>query len=802
MSAFSVSQTMLRPTSRQCREVFMWQRFMVNQPRRPHLIALEEPPQETFSAILERHGDSPEVRNDRQALDVYKQNMEDKAWHRHTIYKQKEFDFPDGYTGCKEIGRCYANSHLPCFPSKILNTLYKDTHRYLDAINCFPTIIKNAFSHLDLPAITEYVTNRDEVFQGMYREMRLRPDEVKMAFVKAMGASPKKHHDYGLDGADDKIRYISEHPWMLDCEKEFIMIAMDIKMRYPHFYAGIMETSRMEGRMEHSYGRLLHYFLADIEAEIMRTVIEAVFADDQDPMNFIWKFDGVLLPKVLTHDQDDIIQKCQLAVFEKIGMHMRFAFKDIDQESFSDCSSSYIVDPYKKWKRKFEMTYCKFRVPDQFGMRTPTGQIVFLSASAFMHNTAEESKEFMSRWREDPEKRLYHGVDFAPSPLVVKDGYMNTYRGMKAEKNEMDMSHDEMESRIDPYKKHVYYLMGENEQYEDYMHKLMAFKIQFPGLRWNVVPWIRSLQGTGKDQWMKFIASIVGEEYCLTVTSLKEIVGNKTGIMENKFFICVSESSYKDFKDYGEEIKHLVTKDDFVVQRKYVPEYQQRFLANIIMFSNQFNGLDINTSDRRFFPVTASGLYANDPVYHEPFNRYIQDPKNQVAVYRWLKSMDIEGFNPMGERPITTTHQELASRNCNVLALFLNKHLDDWIEWGQGTPSNVDFRTRDICLRVSTKCFWDAFEIYCQESKFNGCDTRKKTEAFGSTLLAAAVTAMRKFSTENTPSISSVKSHGKLFKLFHLPAVRSWIDYEIGEIEDDNEKDVGATVPGFVSNTK
>lgn len=788
---------MERALTRQRREPYVWQRLLINQPRREHLVAVEEPSQETFMAILDRYADAPEVRNDKQSLDIYQKNMEDKAWHRLTTYKRKEFDFPGSYAGAREIGRCYANSHLPLMPTKILNTLYKDTHRYLDAINCFPTIIKNAFPHLDLPAINEYVTNRDDIFQGMYRDKRIRPDEVKLAFVKAMGTSPKKHHDYGFGADHDKIRYVSEHPWMLDCEKEFIMIAMDIKDRYRLFYDGIMENTRTENKMEHCYGRVLHYFLADIEAEIMRTVIETAFADDPDPMNFVLKFDGVLLPKVLTHDQDDFIQKCQLAVWEQHGMHMRFAFKDINQHSFEGCSPSCVVDPYKKWKRKFEMTYCKFRVPDQFGMRSSTGETLLLSQQAFAHNTAEESKDFMSRWKEDPDKRMYHGIDFAPPPLTCKNGYLNIYRGMKAEKNEMEMSQEEIDTRTEPYKKHVYYLMGENDAYAIYMHKLMAFKIQYPGLRWNVVPWIRSLQGTGKDQWMKFIGSMVGEEYCLTATSVKEIVGTKTGIMENKMFVCVSESSYKDFKDYGDEIKHLATKDEFIVERKYVAQYKQRFLSNLIMFSNQFNGLDINSTDRRFFAVTASGLYANDPVYHGPFNLYIEDVRNQVAVFRWLKTMDIEGFNPMGERPITTTHLELSSRNCNVMAIFLKKHLDDWIAWGRGAPRLSDFSLAETTLRISSRAFWDSFEIYCQESKFNGCDTRKKVEQFGSTLLASAITMMRKFSPNSEEAISKKKSKNIRFQEINLPVVRAWIESELGEVEEDNDNDTGAMAPGF-----
>lgn len=789
----SIATDMERQLQRQRREPYIWRRFLDKPNPHPRLKLVEEPNQDIFMNIMSKHLDEMPSEH-REKMRQMKGNMEEAQWSKKVFLSQKEFTtFPASYGGCKQIGRSYGSS-ITFIPSKIVNTLYSDTHRYLDFVSCFPTILCGAFQHLDTPAIKLYMTNKDEICQSFYREHGITASEIKEAFNAIQGASPKLPSDCGLGpGKEHKVHILSEHPMILDWQKEFIMITMDIKERYPDFYAGMCENARIEGKSDHQYGRVLHYFCADIEDAMMRTTIKLLQDGHDDDLahNFVLKFDGALFPKSTVYDEDEAIHKIQAAIYDEHGLHMRIAFKDMSSYRYTDCGVDILVNAYEKWKKNFDKKWCKFLNPDKYGYITSDGTYNLVgygqsgAGGTFGFMNAEDNEDFIKRWVTDPTKIIYQGMDFAPPPLQSKEGYLNTFRGFAASRDLSDMEDDEIQKRVEMWKRHVNIMAGNKDEYAAYLHKLIAHIIQKPGEKTGVCVFIRSIQGTGKDQFFKMLSSIVGHSMCHTASNMDELM-NKTSILQNKLLLCISEVSYKDFKAHNEEIKHMITREVFTVKHLYQNPFVDRLLVNIFMFTNSYGGMSITMDDRRYFMLEADGTYAADPVYHEPFNDYIMDKDNQVAVFRWYKAMDIEGFRPMSERPVTHVQKLMASQTSNHMAFFLKEILPDWILWA--SPNGREYRMiSDQKLRITASAFNEAFKMYCEKMKMNNLDTARKVESYATQLLQEAAASWRKYTPQGVDPYEIVKGpKGVRLKIFYVPAIQEWIsnvapDYEAVE---------------------
>lgn len=796
-------QTMIRsgsplrapPSQRPRRDaVFEWKRFTTDGNNLQSFVIRETPHPDIFKNIMNRHGDDFADPDKMDQIRAFQSVMENCAWSRLARPMQKEIDcFPKDYQGARLIGRSYGIS-CQFLPSKITNTLYFDTHRYLDCSNCFPTILLNAGRHLDIDALKGYVTNREAVFQGFYNDHGIKKADVKTAIVSMIGACPRLPPMFGLGaGKEHEARVFAEHPFILQFQSDLVKIAVDIEERYPLFAEGIAEHSRRTGSSDKTRGVLLHYFCADIENSIMRTTIEVIQDGwDQDlARNIVWKFDGVMFPKIMVSEEDATIQKIQHAIQDKLGLSIQFSFKDIGTPSaaYQDCAAQHIEDAYQRWKKGFDRRFVKFLCPDKYGMLRDDGSYQLLSygqnyiGGSFGFINSDENQEFIKTWSVDPEKRVYQGMDFAPPPRVVREGYLNTYRGLRAETLSVELDASRMDQYVQPWKDHISIMCGHVPANIEYFHKYMAHIIQFPGIKTEVIIFLRSIQGTGKDQMFKFLEKIVGPGMCHRARNIPEVCGSMSACLENKLLVCLSECNYKDFKDHGETLKDMTTRPTFTVKQKYIPEYTARCNVNLFMFTNQFGGMNMDVNDRRPFCIEADGKYAQDSAYHTPFAAYIEDDANVVAVYRYYKNMDLTGFDVRNGRPITDVQRTMASQTSNYGAWFLKANLDDWISFA--SPTGQDFKkVSDDYLRVRSSVFFDAFRGFCQEHKIQNMDTNRKQEQFVTQLLAEIGAKLTKYCPEGVIGIENQKSNGIRFKKFYIPGLQEYLAEAIPECDN------------------
>lgn len=812
----SCASQMIRSTTRQRRErMFQWNRLKSDKAVHKDLVFKEEANSDIFANVMKNYRETwnKEVR---ERMDGAKIAMEDAAWSRRVVPRQKEIqEFPETYQGCRKIGRSYGFI-LTNIPTKIVNTLYMDTHRYIDTMACFPTILLNAGDHLDVEALRGFVTNRDEIFSLMWRNHRINSASVKSAVNSMIGACPRLPADFGLGpGRDDDVRTLSEHPFIVKLQSELVDIANDIAMEYPEYYEGIKQMCINRGDESNVHGVALSYFCQDVEDACMRAVVEFIRKPEDDDLakNMLWKYDGLLIPKSLAFpigpdgqpgepDDDTFLQGVQAAVYDACGIHLRFSFKDISSASaaYQDCGVDVIVDAYQKWKKVFDLQFVKFKNPPRYGRLMEDGSYQLLSYGSsgsggdFGFLNREQPQDFIEQWVKDPTKIVYQGMDFAPPPRQSKPGYLNTYRGFAVDRLSYDMTPEEIKTGTEPFLRHLKHMSGFDDMVLTFMIKYIAHLFQKPGVKSEKIIYVRSVQGTGKDQMFHFLSYILGRSMTHKAGNTFQVKGVKSSNLENRLLVALSECNHLDFKDY-EFLKDICNRSTFTVCQKYVPEYTASCFLNLWMYCNQFYGMGITMDDRRFVIMEADPRIANVPSYHIPFAAYINEPINQYAAYRYFKDMDIGDFFPGNCDTKTRVMKQMASLSFNYAAWFLQENFSQWLEWATDTGSEYR-RVSDDYLKVSSPAFFSALKSFAEKMKMTDKDTTQKLNAWGTAIFTEAANKMAKYCPVGVEAISSGDGKDRMrtgsgarvrCRTFYIPAVQQFINETC--VDDDFASD-------------
>lgn len=761
----------------------MWRRALQASEEYPCLKLREKPNLNVLRMMLDMNRDDDAVRNNVRVLTDYENEMIEAGDERDAHYIQKSIgDFvTTGYRGAKMIGRSYTGSKLNWMPRRLVNTMYRNTHQEIDLRCSYQTMLYNAFDHIDLPAVRILLRNPTETMGSVSHETQLPLSAVKKGLLAAMCSLPKV--DYGFEDPDsfmDEIRRFAEHRFVQQYVKEMCLVAQELRIVYPEFFGTMENMARSTGKIDHVDGLALSYMAMDMEHSVMRYVI------DQFPMDIpdmIWYFDGLMIPNRYVANVESVCNNLESKIRERFDIRCEFRIKDIAANSIAWSLGPSELDNansgYRRWRLKFEKTMAKFCSPPKFCNFHDGNKFQFVGKEGFQHLTMSENQDYVKQWLQDPDKRSYDTIEFAPPPLTSRPKNFNPWDGFAAESLPPIEDMAEVERRVQPYKDHMQILCGDEDP--EYMNKLIAFKIQKPGLRWGVMPYFFSAQGVGKDQWFIFISKIVGSKYCYTATNFGELKGTATSLIDNKLFVCFSEMSSEDSYKNTEFIKRLITSDTLMVEAKYVPQYENRSCHAFIGFTNYMNAINYKSDDRRFVAFKASGKYRNDPEYHGPFNTYIHDPMNQRAVFQWLMGMDLNGFEPMKERPKTEMHTEVADYQKPMFDIFIDKHFDELKTSAQYT---TDIRQNRIVdgkiLEINSSVVQDLYGTFLRdEMKLADMTTGSKIAKTFVKHYMEATTRIDKYKVLDQQTIFKKKYKDRNCYQFDIVAFEKYISEDI-----------------------
>jgi len=735
---------------------FNWARFRAMNAPASKLVVREKPNVQIMKMLVDMYPDEAVVRNWGDRIMEKRRVVIQHGGEQVQEYEQKDLAIfaGEGYGGTTKIGRAYSQSLLPRLPSVILNTIYKETHMEVDIKSSFTTMLTQLFTDVQTPTMDFYAKYPDRIYDRLRGSLGMDKATAKRVINAIICSYPNVAEDPDVGnwaeiGRDDLIKAI---------KFEVSLWAREIRNQYPDFFEMISTKCMAERKPHHIEGTALFYAACDMENAVMREAIQYLASDHED---IVWKYDGVLVPKtkLAGKTQEQWMMDLNEHIKDRLLLDVQFAVKDLHANSFGIVfgpDENNGLTPYQQWKARFERTYAHCSNPPSFMMFSRDGRrFIDLKKCDFEHNTMAENKDFVKQWLEDPDKRMYRERDFLPPPRQAGEGVYNLYHGIAA----AELASNEDHVDITPYLNHVRLLMGSNDENATYMHKLIAQKIQKPGLKWRVMPIIMSTQGVGKDIWFDFLASIMGEHQTLKVDGVHKLMTTNSGQLEGKLLCCFQEMGYKDTKDNEEYLKALITNATIQLEQKYVKTFHATNVVDIIGFTNNFNAINVAQGDRRYFIVVADSKHAQDAEYMQPLLAFFFDDRNKRAVYDYYMGISVEDFDSSAERPITDAYQEAAEASISLIDRFFQERLADWKRKADQDP-DIKMRAHDT-LRIKCGAMIADFIEYAKEMGIKNAENKSKMQHFLVTMKRELGGRTHKYVTENHQELMAVaKSHG------------------------------------------
>lgn len=792
-------------------EPILWRRFIDESTPHPVLWFRDQPNSDIFENIMAKHGSERLIMENKERLESIRRNLDAYNWNRRVELHQKNFIFSDKYNGCRKISRSYGQdlTYLPC---KILNTLYHDTHACIDMVNSHFTILLNFFQHLHLPFLQAYVTDRDGVIDGFGR-LGLSGSEVKKAHLSLIGACPKLPSDFGLGGIqgnEEKIRILSENAGIMGVASEIKKCYDQLVIDYPDFVHAMTEHSIMEGKSDHRAGVALSHFCFDVEDYMMRIAIRTLQGEYDDDMayNIVWKFDGAVIPKTMVHDGDDALRRLQSAVFEELHLFVKFSFKPLNFDVYPECGAGFQLDPYRRFKKEFEKTYFKVLEPPSYA-RMFDGKVQLVGKEDWKFLHAEKDDKMVKQWEQDPDKLHFSRICSYPPPLVAPFGVKNVWTGYDAEQVVVPMDDDELERRWKKWDQHVAIMAGHEAVAIEWLHKILAHIIQKPGIKTEKIVFIRSIPGVGKDMFTDFIISMLGNHVATKFDGYNQLSTQWSAILQNKTLAVVTEVNYKDFEITRRAgLKAMTTRKTFYCVDKGEKGYITNCYLNMILFTNDFGGMNMTNLDRRFICCQSDSRYSCVPEYHIPFAEYVNDKMNQVAVFRKYKNMDISKMN-IYEKVVTKIHKEMSTLSIgsqNIIPSFF-RYEDNFCKWQEiaqerGHPDytmlGCDF------IQVSGSALADNLVDFYANLQWSGCEKSSQASQILGRNMAEADAQASKFAPSNIKPIERARKRAPGMEkrwvwIFHIPTIGKWM---AEMLNDDNLEPEGPLPDAFARSSK
>ena len=352
-------------------------------------------------------------------------------------------------------------------------------------------------------------------------------------------------------------------------------------------------------------------------------------------------------------------------------------------KNYSENCRDVKIRKYEMVKMLFEMQVCRLNDKLNYAVRDGDDLNLYQKSGIlerFSHLKYEEAvevgdgetktlmvvKTFIFRWMNDPEKLVYRKMDFYPENCP--DDVYNTWRPFAASTITETGGSAEM----------FFELLNELTKGDpkEYAKKYLAYLLQKPNEKPTTCLVLRSNEGFGKGRLFYALKKVFGRHLVTETNNPQEDVfgTNAEAYSQTKLVLMNESSATINFKN-GDRLKSLVSDEDGLkVNQKYIKPFEIRNLAGTIIAGNGKTLVNKSVSDRRFVIYECGEKFIQNEEYFGCYTDYINQPKNQRAVYDALMAIDLKGFNHVKGMPKDTEANREAREKC--LPKFLK-----FLEW-------------------------------------------------------------------------------------------------------------------------
>lgn len=240
-------------------------------------------------------------------------------------------------------------------------------------------------------------------------------------------------------------------------------------------------------------------------------------------------------------------------------------------------------------------------------------------------------------WLEHPKRRQYEGLTFQPgNNAPVIDGKLNLWQGWGFEPKQGNWS---------KLRDHIWLVLCSSKQeLFDYVMNWLAFAVQHPDKRAEVVLVMKGKKGTGKGTLGNTMSKLFGQ-HSLQISSSQHLVGRFNGHLRDCVFLFADEAFWPGDKAGEGTLKRIVTEPTLFIEGKYRDGVEVPNLLHIVMASNEDWIVPAGEHERRYVVFEVNDLRLQDMPWFKAINDQLEDGGYSAMLYDLLHR-DLGGFHP------------------------------------------------------------------------------------------------------------------------------------------------------------
>ena len=245
-------------------------------------------------------------------------------------------------------------------------------------------------------------------------------------------------------------------------------------------------------------------------------------------------------------------------------------------------------------------------------------------------------------WLHHPRRRQYERVVFEPPSQHWPDlgaapgGHYNLWRGFAYRPARGDCS---------LYLAHVRdnVCRGDSVKYS-YLIRWMANAVRNPGESGQVAIAVKGRKGVGKNVFAEGFADLFGP-HGMVVSDQDRITRNFNGHLMNKVVLVADEAFWAGDRRHEGTLKHLITGDRLVIERKGVDVVQARNCLHLVLLSNERWIVPATADERRFLVLGCSDARREDHEYFGAVAAQLKSGGYEALLWHLLEEVDLSGFD-------------------------------------------------------------------------------------------------------------------------------------------------------------
>jgi hypothetical protein len=269
-------------------------------------------------------------------------------------------------------------------------------------------------------------------------------------------------------------------------------------------------------------------------------------------------------------------------------------------------------------------------------------------------------------WYRSPIRRCHSDVDFVPGAGLIVDNKINLWQGWGASPIAGDIA---------PWKALLDFLFAGDPAARKWIEQWLAYPLQNPGAKMTTAVVIWSLtQGVGKSMLGDTVGKLYGKHF--KTISAMELHSNFNGWMRDGQFVLGEENSSTDQRADANRLKAMITGDTVFINEKFQPALELPNCANFMFTSNHPDAFHMDDADRRFFvwEIVANRM-PNE--FYDDFIDWRDQRGGLNALMDHLTKLDLTGFVPKGNAPMTEAKTEMIRHSKSDLERWINDTFED-----------------------------------------------------------------------------------------------------------------------------